>query len=119
MHIIYVYVRSLNEVYHLGDNGPSLICRLSNESPKARHLKPPIELLVIGAKETPKTIQNIDVLLSCLLEIEGETLLLKGHKKNRDATEVEGSFLNTSSHSIQSSYASCQERKAIDSPNHI
>ena len=51
--------------------------RLFNKNSRARHGKPPFELLVRGAQKIPLAGKAIAIVLGCLPELEGKTLLLK------------------------------------------
>ena len=50
---------------------------LPNKMPGARYVIPPFELLVTDIPEILKAIHTTDIVLGCLLELNGKTLLLK------------------------------------------
>lgn len=59
--------------------------------PGARYVIPPFELLVTDIPEILKAIHTTDIVLGCLLELNGKTLLLKtphtlttGHEASAD-----------------------------------
>lgn len=57
-----------------------------NKKPMTRHEKPPFQLLVRGAQETPKTTWVFAGALGCLPEVKGESLLLKtSHSRTQDS----------------------------------
>lgn len=50
---------------------------MPNKMPGARYVIPPFELLVTDIPEILKAIHTTDIVLGCLLELNGKTLLLK------------------------------------------